>query len=114
MARHGYDVVHHRVQTAEDLTTALARETWDIVLSDYSLPSFSGPAALEVVQASGRDLPFIMISGTVGEESAISSLKSGAHDFLVKGHLARLIPALERALGDVAARRERQRLEEQL
>jgi len=89
-------------------------ETWDIVLSDFTMPEFSGPAVLAVLKATGRDLPFIMISGTIGEEAAVSALKAGAHDFLVKSRLARLIPAIQRELRDVGARRARAQLEEQL
>ena len=114
LARIGYDVTHERVQTAETMRAALENATWDVVLSEYSLPTFSGPAALEVLKATGHDLPFIIISGMIGEEVAVSALKSGAHDFLVKGRLARLLPALERELRDVAARREHLQLEEQL
>src|SRR4029079_7952046 len=71
----GYDVVHERVQTPAEMTTALARRPWDVVLSDYSLPGFSAPHALEIVRRSGRDLPFIIISGTIGEETAVAALK---------------------------------------
>ena len=114
LGRIGYEVTHERVQTAEAMRAALEHHTWDVVLSDYSLPAFSGPAALDVLKASGKDLPFIIISGTIGEELAVSALKSGAHDFLVKDRLARLLPALERELRDVATRREHMQLEEQL
>jgi signal transduction histidine kinase len=110
----GYAVTYERVETADTMRAALEHKQWDVVLSDYSLPQFSGPAALETLRATGQDLPFIIISGTIGEETAVSALKSGAHDFLVKGRLARLIPALERELRDVAARRDRLRLEDQL
>jgi len=110
----GYDLTYQRVETAEAMKAALERTTWDVVLSDFSLPAFSGMAALATMKASGRDLPFIMISGTISEETAVSALKAGAGDFLVKGRLARLVPAIERELRDVAERRERLRLEEQL
>jgi two-component system cell cycle sensor histidine kinase/response regulator CckA len=114
LARGGYDVSYERVETAEDMRGALGRLAWDIVLSDYSMPTFSAPEALNLLQTMERDLPFIIISGTIGEETAVAALKAGAHDFLVKGRLARLIPAIERELADVAARRDRARLEEQL
>jgi signal transduction histidine kinase len=112
--RVGYDVRYERVETAPAMRAALERDTWDIVISDYSMPTFSAPAALEVLKASGRDLPFVIVSGTIGEETAVSALKSGAHDFLLKGQLSRLAPALEREFRDVAARRDRTRLEAQL
>src|SRR5262249_23012098 len=109
-----YDVTYSRVQTAAGLTSALADGAWDIVLSDFSMPMFTGMEALRIVQASGQDLPFIMVSGTIGEENAVSALKAGAHDFLIKGRLARLIPAIERELRDASDRREHRQLEEQL
>ena len=114
LAAGGYDVSHDRVQTAAEMRTALEQPTWDVVLSDYSLPTFSGPAALKMVKASGRDVPFIIVSGTIGEDAAVSALKSGAHDFLVKGRLARLVPAIERELREVEARRLHARLEDEL
>jgi two-component system, cell cycle sensor histidine kinase and response regulator CckA len=105
----GYDVVSERVESADPMRTALQRTTWDVVLSDYSLPTFSGVAALEVLQASGCDVPFLIVSGTVGEETAVDALRAGAQDFLLKGSLSRLIPAIARGLADVRARQERGR-----
>jgi PAS domain S-box-containing protein len=110
----GYTVVFERVQTAEAMRTALERRPWDVVLSDYSMPSFSANGALSVLQESGRDLPFIIISGTIGEDVAVNALKAGAHDFLVKGRLARLAPAIERERRDVADRHRRRHAEEAL
>lgn len=108
LQRYGFDVECRRVQTAGDTREALTSETWDLVLSDYSMPSYSATAALADVHALGCSLPFIILSGTIGEETAVEALRAGAHDFLVKGHLARLGPAIDRALRDVvekAARR---------
>jgi signal transduction histidine kinase len=114
----GYEVAALRVDTAAGTRAALQAQTWDVVLSDYSMPAFSGPAALAIVREMGLDLPFMIVSGTIGEETAVSALKAGACDFLVKGRLARLLPALDRELRDVELRRERIRaqtaLEEQL
>jgi PAS domain S-box-containing protein len=84
------------------------------VLSDYSMPRFTAPAALAILQTSGRDVPFIIISGTIGEDAAVAALKAGADDFLVKGRLARLAPAIEREMEDLAHRREHRRAEEAL
>jgi two-component system cell cycle sensor histidine kinase/response regulator CckA len=114
LARAGYDLTSERVQTADTMKAALAHAVWDVVVCDYNMPTFSGPAALAVLQALDRDLPFIIVSSAIGEETAVSALKAGANDFLVKGRLARLAPAIERELRDVAARRERVRLEDQL
>jgi signal transduction histidine kinase len=114
----GYDVTLERVETAGALRAALDTKPWDLVLSDYSLPSFSAPEALAVVQETHPELPFIIVSGTIGEDTAVTALKTGAADFLVKGRLARLLPAIERELKEVALRatrvRERQALEDQL
>src|SRR5882672_5576269 len=101
LERGGYDVIYERVETAAAMEVALARSPWDVVLSDYHLPRFSGPEAFAVLRATGLDFPFIIISGTIGEEIAVSALKAGAHDFLVKGRLARLIPAIERERREV-------------
>lgn len=100
-----YAVASERVQTKEDMQTALARGSWDLVLSDYSMPHFNAMEALATLKASGLDIPFIVVSGTIGEESAVAALKAGAHDFLVKDKLARLIPAIERELRDAEIRR---------
>jgi PAS domain S-box-containing protein len=110
----GYSVAHRRVETSGAMRRALMSEPWDIVLSDYTLPSFSAPAALEVLRSTAIDVPFIIISGTIGEEAAVASLKAGAHDFMVKGRLARLIPAVDRELREAAARRKQVDAELQL
>jgi two-component system, cell cycle sensor histidine kinase and response regulator CckA len=114
LRRAGYDVDYLRVQTESDMQRALAEREWDLVISDYSMPEFTGPRALAVLRASGRDLPFIMLSGTVNEETAVEALHAGAHDFMVKSKLARLAPAIERELRDVAARRARKEAEEEV
>src|SRR5574341_302619 len=111
--RGGYEVEFERVETAEAMRSALTQKTWDLILSDYTMPQFSAPKALEALKASGLDLPFIIISGTIGEETAVTALKAGASDFLVKGKLARLGPAIERELREAESRRERKRAEEE-
>jgi signal transduction histidine kinase len=118
LASGGYDVTAVRVETGDALRTMLLTRTWDVVLSDYSMPTFSAPEALQVLHETGLDVPFIIVSGTIGEETAVAALKAGASDFLVKGRLARLIPALEREVREAQARRARATaqaaLEEQL
>ena len=114
LRRGGYQVEFERVETAPAMKTALANQPWDLVLSDYSMPQFSAPEALAMLQASGLDLPFIIASGTIGEDTAVAALKAGAHDFLIKHSLARLIPAIERELKDVEARRQRRQAEQAL
>jgi signal transduction histidine kinase len=114
LRRGGYDLSFERVETPDAMHAALDRRSWDIVLSDYSMPRFSGPAALALVRGRNLDLPFIIISGTVGEETAVASLRAGAHDFLVKGSLARLLPAIDREMREAAVRAERKKIQEQL
>ena len=107
LRRGGYEVESERVETGEAMRAALAQKTWDLILSDYKMPRFDATRALKVLHASGLDLPFIIVSGTISEETAVISLKAGAHDFLAKEKLARLIPAIQRELKDAEARRER-------
>ncbi len=98
--RRGYQVTHELVETAEAMSAALDKQSWDIVLSDYSLPTFSAPAALSLVKARCLDVPFIIVSGTIGEETAVEAMRAGAHDFMPKDKLARLLPAI---VGTLAA-----------
>lgn len=114
LKRGGFDVTFERVDTPEAMSAALAKQTWDIVLSDYCMPRFSAPMALGLVKERKLDLPFIIVSGTVGEEIAVKAIHAGAHDFMAKGKLARLIPAVERELRDAALRVERSKMQEQL
>jgi len=100
----GYDVTARRVETAEGMTDALNTGVFDIILADYNLPDFSAPDALALLKESGRDLPFIVISGGIGEDMAVAIMKSGAHDYLMKGNLARLVPAVEREVREARER----------
>ncbi len=121
LRRRGGLVAFERVQDAIALRSALDRRRWDIVLSDSSLPSFGARAALAILQETGLDIPFIIVSGTIGEEAAVEAMRAGARDFVLKDQLARLNPAVERELRDHSVRAARrlseenaQRLEEQL
>jgi len=114
LRRGGYDVVHERVESAAAMSAALARESWDVVLSDYSMPRFSGPAALELLRTTGLDIPFIIVSGTVGDEPAVAAMRSGANDYVLKGNLTRLCPAIDRELREAELRAERRKMQEQL
>jgi signal transduction histidine kinase len=107
LERGGYEPIHARVETAEAMREALARGGWDLVLSDYTLPRFSAPAAFALLQELRLDLPFIIVSGTIGEEAAVDALRAGAHDFIIKDKLARLLPAIEREVREARQRRER-------
>jgi PAS domain S-box-containing protein len=114
LRRGGYEPAFERVETVDDMKAALEQRQWDLVVSDYMMPKFSGLAALEVLQESGLDVPFIIVSGNIGEDIAVSAMRSGAHDYIIKGSLARLLPAVERELRDAEMRRERTQAEEQL
>src|SRR5712691_11969363 len=98
LQRGGYDVSFDRVDTPEALDAALDKKNWYLVISDYSMPHFSGLDALSLLRAKGSDLPFIFVSGTMGEETAIAALKTGAQDYLIKTNLKRLVPAVQREL----------------
>jgi PAS domain S-box-containing protein len=107
----GYQPDHLRVQTAESLKQALRVRKWDVALSDYIMPEFSGSAALEVLKQSGLDLPFIVVSGAIGEDTAVAIMKAGAHDYVMKDKLFRLAPAIAREIDEALSRRERRRAE---
>lgn len=104
LERSGYEVHGHRVDSLEGLRLALHSSEWDAVISDHSLPGFSGHEALQLVRSSGEDLPFLILSGTIGETTAVEYMKAGAHDYLMKGNLTRLVPALERELQEAENR----------
>jgi signal transduction histidine kinase len=110
----GWEARWRRVETAEDFEAALRSEAWDIVLCDYRMPRFSAPEALGILRRVTRNTPFIVISGVVSEEAVVDLLRSGAHDFMTKDRLARLVPAVQRELEDAALRAERKRIREQL
>lgn len=100
----GYEVVFERVEDAEALRSALQSQVWQLVLADYNLPTFNAPAALQVLKETGLDLPFIIVSGGIGEDIAVASMKAGAHDYLMKGNLNRLAPAVDRELREASNR----------
>lgn len=104
LRRGGYDVVHERVDTASALEAALDRQTWDLAIGDYSMPQFSGMAALRIIQDRGLDVPFISVSGTITEEMAVAAMRAGARDYVTKGQLKRLVPATDRELAEAKAR----------
>jgi PAS domain S-box-containing protein len=114
LTRGGYDVQYERVETAAALQLALDQGSWQVIISDYSLPMFDAPSALALVRAHNLDIPFLIVSGTITEDAAVTSLKAGAHDFITKGRMARLIPAIERELREVEERRARRLAEHAL
>jgi two-component system, cell cycle sensor histidine kinase and response regulator CckA len=109
----GYLVAFERVDTPQALAKALY-DNWDIIISDYSMPHFSGTDALRLVRDRGLETPFIFVSGTIGEEAAVAALKVGAQDYLMKTNLKRLIPAVQRELHEAGERKEHRRLEQQV
>jgi diguanylate cyclase len=114
LSRGGFEPQFERVDTPDAMASALASQVWDIVISDYSMPHFSGLEALGVLKQSGLDLPFILVSGAIGEGLAVGAMKAGAHDYVMKGNLQRLTTAIERELREVEVRRERKQAEEWL
>lgn len=110
----GWQVTHKRVANGTDLLTTLRAEPWDLILSDHTMPGFSAPEALRLVQQTGLDLPFIIISGGIEEGVAVETMKAGAHDFIMKGALGRLVPAVQRELREAAVRKARRDAEASL
>jgi len=114
LRRNGYNPIFERVDTAETMTAALDSHNWDIIISDYAMPCFNAPDALKLTQQKGLDIPFIIVSGVIGEETAVAIMKAGAHDYITKGNLARLTPAIEREIREAKSRREKRQAEKDL
>ena len=114
LKRSGYDPVLERVETPEAMAASLERTAWDVVIADYSMPHFSGLAALRLVKGIRPEVPVIIVSGAIGEETAVSAMRAGANDYVMKGNLTRLGPAVQRELREVEDRRGRKRAEEAL
>lgn len=109
-----YEVIFKRVESQPEMAAMLEQEEWDIVISDFSLPQFTAHDSLKVLQDSGKDIPFIVVSGTIGEATAVGMMKSGAQDYLMKDNLTRLAPAVDREIADAQVRHERKRASEAL
>jgi two-component system, cell cycle sensor histidine kinase and response regulator CckA len=114
LKRAGFEPTIERIETREAMMDALHRQTWDLILCDYSMPRFSAPDAFSVLKATGLDIPFIIVSGTVGEEAAVEAMKMGVQDYLLKGRLARLAPAIDRELREREGRSARRQAEDAL
>jgi PAS domain S-box-containing protein len=114
LSQAGYDIISERVETAEAMKAALETKQWQVILCDYSLPQFNALGALALAREMEADLPFIIVSGTIGEPVAVEAMRAGAHDYLMKDNLVRLVPTVERELQEAENRRARREAEEQL
>jgi PAS domain S-box-containing protein len=110
----GYEPEWQRVETTETMEAALDSQQWDVILCDYKMPRFSAPAALKIVQEKIIDVPFIIVSGAIGEDTAVAAMKSGAHDFLMKDKLAKLVVTIEREIREAKIRQEKKTADELL
>ena len=114
LSQAGFRAHCERVDSAEGMRAALERQDWDVVISDYHMPGFSGTNALQLLHGTGKDIPFIIVSGAIGEETAVELMRAGAHDYIMKDNLARLAPAIERELREAGERRARREAEANL
>lgn len=110
----GYEPAARRVDNAQDLTDALGKQKWDVIFSDHRMPHFSSTEALSIVRSSARDVPFIIVSGAIGEEAAVAAMRAGAQDYLMKGNLTRLVAAVARELAEAEERRAHREAERAL
>lgn len=112
LRKQGFDPLCQRVQTAAEMKQALASQSWDIIISDYLMPEFSALGALKEHREAGLDVPFIVVSGSIGEDVAVEAMRHGVHDYMMKDSMARLGVTVERELKEAENRRERRRLGE--
>jgi signal transduction histidine kinase len=114
LQKSGYEVESERVEDAEGMRTALARQPWDVILADHQLPDFGAAEALQILHECGEDIPFIIVSGGIDAALAVDLMKAGAHDYVMKADLTRLAPAIAREIRDAHVRRGRREVEERL
>jgi DNA-binding NtrC family response regulator len=114
LRRAGYEPDYVRVDSKDSLLKALQRLDWQIVISDYAMPGFSGLEALHILRKYDPNIPFILVSGTVGEETAVEAMRTGANDYIIKDNLTRLVPAIERELRKSLDLADHRRAEEAL
>src|SRR5271169_4062362 len=114
LRRGDYEVEFERVDESSALESVFQKQNWDLIISDYSTPHFSGIDALKLLRSKGCERPFIFVSGTIGEETAVAALRDGAQDYLMKTNLKRLVPAVQRALKEAEDRKHRKQMEEQV
>src|SRR5207302_2611432 len=111
LKRNGFELIYKRVDTAERLREMLETEDWDIIFSDHAMPRMGGPQVIQMVKEFKPHVPLIILSGKIGEETAVEALHAGAYDYVMKDNLARLAPAVRRALEESRLRRERAQME---
>ena len=114
LTRAGYEVESERVESAAQMKKALAEKEWDVIISDYEMPSFNGMESHRILQKSGLDIPFIIVSGSIGEETAVQAMLAGVNDYLMKDNIARLVPAIERELKSAEDRKNQRQTEQKL
>jgi len=114
LQRGGYDPKWERVETYETMESAMNRQQWDVILCDYKMPHFSAHAAMKLIQDRKIDIPFIIVSGAIGEDTAVTAMKSGAHDYLMKDKLAKLVVAIEREIREAKMRQDKKKSDEML
>ncbi|WP_421655452.1 ATP-binding protein [Leptothermofonsia sp. ETS-13] len=114
LRRGGYLFTYKRVDSRQEMKAVLEEQSWDLVIADYNLPHFDAIDALKLIQEKKLDIPFIIVSGSIGEDTAVAAMKAGAHDYLMKNNLARLVPAVERELREAQERRKRRKAEQAL
>ena len=114
LKRGGYEPSFSRVETADTMRATLEEAAWDIVIADYSMPNFTAMEALQILHEKDLDIPFIILSGTIGEATAVDAMRAGAHDYIMKGSVARLMPAIDRELREAGERATRRQAEEAL
>jgi two-component system cell cycle sensor histidine kinase/response regulator CckA len=114
LEKSGYHIQSQRVETPEKMRAALSGHAWDVIIADHRMARFDAPGALGVLRESGKDIPLILVSGSIGEVQAVEMMKSGAHDYVLKDNLARLVPAVDRELREARSRSERRQAEKDL
>ena len=113
LTKGGYDCFYERVETASSMRKAIQEKQWDIILCDYIMPDFNAPSAIAVLKEANIDIPIIVVSGNIGEETAVECMRLGAQDYIMKGNLFRLCPVIARELEDAKVRKKQKQAESQ-
>ena len=111
LTKAGYEVFLRRITRAEEMQEALADHDWDLIIADYAVPGFGAVPALTVLKQSGRDIPFLIVSGTISDETAVETMRAGAHDYILKNNLSRLVPAIQREMQEAVTRQHNRQME---